>query len=69
MPQLELGYDEKEFTPTVASIDWISTTAPDRESLEIELPLIGVWVLIAASMVDEEPSAFLHKVAGHIGVE
>lgn len=69
IPQLELGYDENEFTPTVASIDWISTTAPDREPLEIELPLIGVWVLIAASMVDEEPSAFLHKVAGHIGVE
>lgn len=69
MPHLGFESDEGEFTPTVASIDWISTTAPDREPLEIEFPLIGAWVQIAASIADEEPSAFLRRVAGHIAVE
>lgn len=68
-PPLRFGYGGEEFTPTVAGIDWISTTAPDREPIEIEMSLIGGWIVVAASVVDEEPSALLRRVAGHIEIE
>lgn len=68
-PPLRFGYAGEEFTPTVASTDWIATTASDRDQIDIEMPLIGGWILMAASVADEEPSAFLHRIAGHIGVE
>lgn len=65
-PPLQFGYSGEEFIPSVASIDWVSTTAPDRDQIDIEMPLIGGWILMAASVTGEEPSAFLHRIAGHI---